>query len=125
METPPTTSEGDRVTDLTCGALTVSVAVIWTVPSVAPIVACAVVETAFVVMEKVAEDWPADTETEAGTVAAALFDVSMTASPPVGAAPVSLTVPVELVPPVTDVGLRVNEESCGGFTVSEALNDPL
>ena len=76
-------------------------------------------------MEKVAEDWPADTETEAGTVAAALFDVSMTASPPVGAAPVSLTVPVELVPPVTDVGLRVNEESCGGFTVSEALNDPL
>ena len=65
LATPPTTSMGERDTDLTCGAFTVSVAPSWTVPSVAWIVAWAVVETAFVVMGKVAEELPAATVTEA------------------------------------------------------------
>jgi hypothetical protein len=122
---PPTTAVGERVNDFTCGAFTVSIAASWTVPRVAWIVACAVVETAVVVMEKVAEDRPAAKVTEAGTVAAALLEDRLTTLPPVGAMPVRVTVPVEPVPPVTEVGLIVTDESCGGFTVSAALNDPL
>ena len=51
---------------------------------------------------------------------------SVTTAPPEGAAPVSVTVPVEdCVPPTTLVGFSVSEESVGagggaGVTVSEA-----
>src|SRR5215213_10713855 len=51
---------------------------------------------------------PAGTVTDAGTLAIALELESDTASPPVGAAPESVTVPVELVPDVTVDGLRVS-----------------
>jgi len=47
--------------------------------------------------------------------------VRATVKPPVGALPVSVTVPVELDPPVTEVGLRVRVESVGGFTVRVAV----
>jgi hypothetical protein len=56
---------------------------------------------------------PAATVTLAGTVAAALLRDSVTIVPPLGAAAVSLTVPVELVPPVTVLGLRVRAEGAG------------
>ena len=47
----------------------------------------------------------------------------LTTAPPEGAAPVKVTVPVELLPPVTLVGLIVRELTAGGFTVrvAEAL----
>ena len=45
----------------------------------------------------------------AGTVAAAALLERFTTAPPLGAAPLRLTVPVEGVPPVTLVGLRVTE----------------
>ena len=56
---------------------------------------------------------PAATVTLAGTVAAALLRDSVTIVPPLGAAAVSFTVPVELVPPVTVLGLRVRAEGTG------------
>ena len=56
---------------------------------------------------------PAATVTLVGTVAAALLLDSVTTAPPLGAAPVRVTVPVELVPPVTVLGLRVSAESAG------------
>jgi len=42
-------------------------------------------------------------------------------SPPVGAFPVRVTVPVELCPPVTVVGLRLRSERTGALTVKVAL----
>ena len=44
----------------------------------------------------------------------------MTAVPAVGAAPVSVTVPVLDVPPITLLGLRVSELTVAGFTLRVA-----
>jgi len=66
---------------------------------------------------------PAGMVTLAGTVAAeALLLESATSAPPAGAATLSVTVPVEEVPPVTVVGLRVTEEMLtDGITVRVAV----
>ena len=77
--------------------------------------------TAVVVMVKVAVVAPAATVTLAGTDAAALLLDNVTLRPPVGAALPSVTVPVEEVPPVTDVGFTVTDETTGGFTVNTAV----
>lgn len=63
------------------------------------IVAEVVEETAVVVTVKVAEEEPAGTVTEPCTVADEELDESVTVLPPVGAAPLRVTVPVELAPP--------------------------
>ena len=63
-----------------------------------------------VVMVKLALVAPAPTVTLAGTVAAALLSESDTTAPPDGAAPVSVTVPCEVLPPTTLVGFTVNVE---------------
>ena len=60
--------------------------------------------TLLVVTWKVALEAPAATVTLAGTCAAVLLLVSVTVTPPVGAAPLSVTVPVDELPPVTIVG---------------------
>ena len=63
----------------------------------------------------------AGTVTLGGTVAAPVLLLdSETTAPPLGAAALSVTVPVEALPPVTVDGLRVSEESVGGVTVSAA-----
>jgi hypothetical protein len=68
------------------------------------------VVTAMVVTVNVAVALPAATVTDEGTVAAeVLLLLSVTTVPPVGAAVLSVTVPVALAPPVTDVGLRLTE----------------
>jgi len=70
---------------------------------------------------------PAATVTLDGTVATpGRLLPRLTAVPPAGAADDSLTVPVADDPPVTLVGLTVNDDSVGeaapdGFTVSVAL----
>src|SRR2546422_11540638 len=64
---------------------------------------------------------PTGTVTLAGTVAAVLSLDSVTCAPPAGAGPSSVTVPVELLPPVTVVGLSPSEERpAAGFTVRVA-----
>jgi hypothetical protein len=82
------------------------------------------VVTALVFTVNVALSAPAATVTLTGTVAAAvlLLERETTASP-VGAGPLSVTVPVEGDPPVTLVGFSVSEERvrAGGSTVSEAV----
>jgi hypothetical protein len=69
--------------------------------------------TALVATLKLALLAPAGTVTLAGTLAAPELSESETAAPPLGAALLNVTLPVEAVPPVTLVGLRLNPESVG------------
>ena len=79
------------------------------------------VVTVVVVIEKVALVAPAATVTLAGTVAAVELPDNVTTAPPVGAALVNVTVPVEEAGPTTLVGFTVTEDRLGaapaGFTV--------
>jgi len=75
---------------------------------------------AVVVAVKVAVVAPAATVTVAGTVTAALLELRVTTVPPVGAAPVIVTVPVELVPPATLAGLKLSALITGVVTVRTA-----
>jgi hypothetical protein len=81
--------------------------------------------TGLVAVVNVAVVAPAATVTEAGTWAAAVFElVSMTAAPPVGAGPLSVTVPIEEVPPGTAAGLTLtplNVAAAGAVTVKLAV----
>ena len=64
--------------------------------------------TGEVAIVKVTVVAPAATVTLAGTCAAAvLLLVRVTTAPPDGAGPVKVTVPIDDVPPMTEVGLRV------------------
>ena len=95
--------------------MTVNVADRVTLLYVAVIVAEEDAATAAVVAVKVALVAPAATVTLAGTAATAvlLLESAMTA-PPAGAAPDSVTVPVEFAPPVRLGGLRVTAFSVAG-----------
>ena len=64
-------------------------------------------ETLVVVTVKVVLVWPAGTETLAGTLAAGLFEPSVTVTPAEPAGADSVTVPVAELPPVTVEGLTV------------------
>lgn len=79
-------------------------------------------ETDLPVTVNVAVDALAATVTVEGTVAAlVLLLLRETTTPPVGAVPVSVTVPVEVVeaePPTTNVGFRLSELTWSGMTVS-------
>jgi hypothetical protein len=80
--------------------------------------------TALVLTVNVALVAPAATVRLAGTVAAAVLSlIRETDAPPLGAGPLSVTVPVEGDPPVTLVGFSVSEERvrAGGSTVREAV----
>src|SRR6266403_996517 len=80
------------------------------------------VVTALVLTVNVVLLAPAGTVTLEGTVATPLLLESSTCAPPVGAAPLSVTVPVEGEPPVTLVGLSATEDSVadlGGLPMSQ------
>ena len=79
--------------------------------------------TLLVVTVKVALVAPAATVTLAGTVATAVLLLdSVTTAPPLGAAPLRVTVPCEELPPVTLVGFSVSEDRVtAGETVSVAV----
>ena len=81
-------------------------------------VAAAEEVTAVVVTVNVAVVLPAATITVAGTAAAALLLDKATEIPPLGAALVKVTAPVEDTPPVTLTGLRETEESAAGGAVT-------
>jgi hypothetical protein len=78
--------------------------------------------TGVVVIVNVALVLPLATVTLAGTLAAvALSLLSCTTTPPVGAGPLNVTVPWEVDPPVTPVGIAASELNTGGLTASEAV----
>lgn len=119
---PPTTVVGESVTPATDAGLIVRAAVSETVASFAVSVAVAAVDTPDVGIVNVAEVEPAGTVTVVGGVALVLLDEIVTATPPVGAAPLSVSVPVELLPPTTVVGDTVKPVNvAAGLIVSVAV----
>jgi hypothetical protein len=74
-----------------------------------------------VVIVKVVDVLPAGTVTDAGSVATELELASPIKAPPAPAGPLSVTVPTEGLPPRTEPGFRLNEESTAGEIVSVAL----
>ena len=121
-EDPPVTDAGLTLTGLRAGTFTVNVAVRVMLLDVAEIVDDVLLATRFVVTVNVAVLAPAATVTLASTVAAAvLLLLSVTTAPAVGAGQFSVTVPVEEIPPGTDVGLKLTELGTGAFTVNVAV----
>jgi len=114
---PPVTLVGFNVNEEREGAgggagVTVSEAVLVMPAWDAETVTSVDVATALVLTVKVALVAPAETVTVEDTLAAAVLLLeSVTCTPPAGAGPLNVTVPVEEFPPVTLVGFRVIEES--------------
>ena len=109
---------------------------IWSVALMLLLPSVAVIVTGFwpppslpvrVLITKVADLLPAGTMTLGGTVALSVsLLLSVTVTPPAGAAPFNVTVPVELAGAVTVVGLTVRfsiVEPSGIVTVAVALFD--
>jgi hypothetical protein len=63
----------------------------------------------------------ATTVTLAGTWAAALLLDSVTTAPPAGAGPLSVTIPVDGLPPSTDAGFRLTDVRAAAVTVKVAF----
>jgi hypothetical protein len=119
---PPLTVVGFRVSATITGGVTVRFA-LWTeVPSVAVMVEIACAVTTFVLTVNVALVCPAGIVTEAGTDTTGLaLLVSAITAPPVPAGPLSVTVPVDVLPPATVVGLTLTETRASAVMVSVAL----
>jgi hypothetical protein len=117
----PVTALGLTASDVIVGAVTVSVPEAAVEPPAEALTDTLWLEpTATVVAVNEAVVAPAATVTEAGTVTAALPEVSVTLWPPVGAAVLRVTVPVDEVPPSTEVGLNVTVVARIGLTVRVA-----
>ena len=119
-DVPPVTVVGESVTDDGTGAVTVRLAVA-DEPDVAVIVAERSALTGVVDIVKVVVVAPAATRTLAGTVTLELFEPRLTVSPPVGAGPFSVTVPVEELPPTIEVGFNVTDLGVGEFIIKVPL----
>ena len=86
-----------------------NLAVIVTPPYAAEMVTDLVLETGDVVITNVAPVLPPGTVTLDGTLADDELSLSDTVAPPAGAGAFRVTVPVELLPPATLVGLTARE----------------
>ena len=118
---PPVTDAGETLTETSVGTVMERVAVPLFPLTVAVIVAVTATLTAAVVTVNVADVCPAATVTVPGTIADELLDASAINKPPVGAGPLSVTVPVDDVPPATVVGFNTTDATSGDVTVSDAL----
>ena len=103
----------------------ISAAVRVTPANTAEIVAGVGTDTAPVVTLKLAPVAPAGTFTEAGTLVAAELVDSETAAPPLGAAALKVTLPVDALPPIRLAGLSATDASnaapgAAGVTISSA-----
>jgi hypothetical protein len=116
---PPLTLLGLRIMEEALGAVTVKVTICVVPPKAADILGVWLEATGLVVAVNVAVVAPAATVTDDGTWAAAvLLDVSVTTAPPVGAGPLSVTVPVDDTPPSTEAGLTLTDVSAAADAVT-------
>ena len=124
---PPTTLVGATPSELnpTASGVTVRGAVRVTPPYTAEIVTAVEPDTGLVVTANVALVAPAATVTLAGTLAAEMLLLDNdTSAPPAGAGPLSVTVPVERLPPTTLEGFTVSEVSTGRMSKLIAFEVP-
>jgi hypothetical protein len=121
-DVPPVTLAGLTPSEDAAGGVTVSEAVCVTPPEDPEIVTEVEVATAVVLTVKVAVVEPPATATLAGTAATpgALLE-SDTRTPPLGAGESSVAVPVDELPPITVVRLRLSEDRTGAVTVRDAV----
>jgi len=118
---PPVTVLGFNVSEIREATPTVSV-VLRAIPYVPEIVTLVEDATPLVVMVNVALLLPAAIGTFPGTCAAAILLLCrVTTTPPDGATPFKVTVPVALFPPIRDAGLLLTEYNVGTFRVSVLL----
>jgi hypothetical protein len=120
VEDPPMTEVGATEKADKVAGVTVRTAPIVVEPSFAETVADFFAETAEVVIVNVPEVAPAAMIRLAGTAATVVLELSAMFNPPVGAAPLMVTVPVEEDPPWTDVGFTLIALRTGGLIVSGA-----
>lgn len=118
-EFPPAMVDGEIETAVSEAGVMVSVAECAR-PRVAVIEAETVLLTPDVWIVKVATDAPDSTVTDAGTVALPELDTRSTAMPPAGATPFSVTVPVDVIPPITLAGLTETADTEGGSMANTA-----
>ena len=117
-EPPPRTEVGLKETEVSVAAVTVWVAVRVVPPYIAEMLTDVLAATGIVVTMNVAVVALAGMVTLVGAFATAVLLLeSVTVAPPAGAGPLSVTVPVEELPPRTEVGLNETEESAAGVTV--------
>jgi hypothetical protein len=122
-DAPPATVVGLRLNaDRTAGVI-VRVAVLEVGPRSAVMLTAVCEATPVVVIVNVTDVFPAGTVTNAGTDAAPLLLVRFSETPPVGAAVPRVIVPVEVLPPNTEVGLRLSPVTAGGLMVKLADSD--
>ena len=111
---------GDNERPESTAALIVSVAE--AEPFNVPVIdAVVVLFTAVVEIENVAVMAPPRTLTDDGTMQLALFDERLTCKPAGPAAPERVTVPVEGLPPKTDVGETATLTNVAGVIVKDAV----
>jgi len=120
-EVPLGTELGEIVSCVGTAGTTVKVAVAEMLSKLAVIVGAVLVGTATVTTENVAVVAPAGTVTLVGGTALGSLEVKVTTVPAANAGLLRVTVPVEDVPPVTEVGDRVKLVGAGGVTVSVAV----
>lgn len=124
VEADPRTEPGAMTMFLRPGAWMVRLAVLKDEPIAALIVAVVTVFTAVVLIVNVAPVLPTPTVTVAGGLAAVAEEVILTLTPlplELPGVAFSVTVPVLLVPPATEVGETVRSVTRNGLTVRLAL----
>src|SRR5271155_5430766 len=105
---PPLTGLGLNVSEAMMAGFTVSMPLVLLAPSEAVTVTTACAATPTVVAVNICVALPAGTRTLGGTVTEGSPLLKTTVIPPVGAADAIVTVPVELVPPVTAEGVKLS-----------------
>ena len=124
-EAPPITDAGTTETPVNVAGLIVSVAVFVEPASTPLMVADTTLDTAVVDIVKEAVVAPALTVTVVGQVALVELEDKLTTIPLVLAGPVKVTVPVDDVPPMTELGDTVRLLNVAGVIVRAAvLVDP-
>jgi hypothetical protein len=121
----PLTREGWKLRSMSTAAVTVSVSVTETLPTVAVTIAVVSTTTPIVLIANVTEVWPCGTTTEGGGMTAGLSLESPTTTPPAGACPERVTVPFADVPPTTDEGvmLKLTGTAAKMSSVADAVDN--